>query len=68
MRLRVRPTPRMPKELIGKKCKTAGGDRLCFGYQLEQCKKAAAGARCEKGIHMSAEPGCDGDHALCDHS
>ena len=51
------------------KCKTnAAGEPICFNFNLRGCPNAAAGARCPRGWHVCAEPGCQKAHPLTSHS
>jgi hypothetical protein len=56
------------KNNLDGKCKqTSSGEPLCFNYNLRGCPNAAAGARCPRGWHLCAEPGCQKPHPLTEH-
>ena len=57
----------MPKGLSGKSSRTAAGDSICFGFNLGSCTGAAPGGKCNRGMHVCAEPGCEKPHKLSDH-
>ena len=60
-------TPR-PAELMDCVTSTAGGDPICFAFNLDGCSSGiAAGARCPKGWHMCAKPGCGKNHSQRNH-
>ena len=59
--------PRMPAELIGMSNRTADDDHICYGFNLEGCKGAKPGARCDKGWHVCMKPGCLKSHSQRDH-
>ena len=51
------------------KCKTtSAGEPICFNFNLRGCPNAAAGARCPRGWHVCAEPGCQKAHPMSSHS
>eukprot|EP00972_Heterocapsa_arctica_P018073 2670746-Heterocapsa_arctica.AAC.1 len=53
-----RPGPSMPPTLIGKAFQTAGGEPICFQFNLQSgCSLASPGGRCPRGFHVCAEPG-----------
>ena len=54
-------TGNLPKQMIGKGCHavTTAGDRVCFKYNLSECK---FGQNCRNGKHVCAK--CFGDHAF----
>ncbi len=58
----------MPKGLIGKARTTEDGRPICFNFNLEGCPNAQRGDRCPRGFHVCAEPGCEGNHPLHEHS
>jgi hypothetical protein len=52
----------MPSELIGM-CSTYNGQPLCFNYNTTRgCISGVA--KCDRGLHKCAFPGCGGDHPL----
>ena len=60
--------PNVPKGLINKKLQTSSGERLCWAFNLDQgCPNAKPGERCNRGIHLCAEPGCEKPHSLQKH-
>ena len=60
--------PNIPKGLIGKNLQTSKGDRLCWAYNLPQgCNSARPGEKCDRGLHLCAEPGCEKPHSLQNH-
>jgi hypothetical protein len=61
--------PRMPPSLVGKSFQTAHGEPICFAFNLPSgCSQAKPGSRCQKGLHICAEPGCSGHHSLTNHT
>ena len=60
--------PTAPEGLRGMSTKTPAGENICFSFNLPVgCKHAAAGAKCAKGWHTCAFPGCNQPHSLCNH-
>jgi hypothetical protein len=50
------------------KCKqTSSGEPICFNFNLRGCPNASAGAKCPRGWHLCAEPGCQKSHPLSEH-
>ena len=60
-------TGNVPEALVGKSVRTAAGDRICYGFNLEGCSLAPPGGKCPKGLHVCAEPHCEQAHGLKDH-
>eukprot|EP00969_Alexandrium_andersonii_P263373 11640802-Alexandrium_andersonii.AAC.1 len=58
----------MPEKLRGMALREAQGARICFGFTLKTCSKAAVGESCDRGRRACCKPGCFGKHALPDHS
>ena len=59
----------VPKDLIGKAHQTPKGHRLCWGFNLPcGCDAAKPGGKCDKGLHLCAEPGCLKPHSLQNHA
>lgn len=44
------------------------GEPICFNFNIRGCPDAAAGARCNRGWHLCAEPGCQQKHAMINHT
>ena len=60
-------TPR-PAELMDCVTSTAGGEPICFAFNLDGCSSGVpAGARCPKGWHMCAKTGCGKNHSQRSH-
>ena len=60
--------PNVPEALIGKTLQTKDNKRICWAYNLANgCTKAAAGAACDRGLHVCAEPGCQQAHSMQKH-
>ena len=59
----------MPAPLAGKQSETKSGKPLCWNFNLEHgCKSGvAAGGKCDKGLHLCMEPGCQKPHPLHKH-
>ena len=54
--------------LQGKFKNTPAGEPICFNYNLNQgCPNALPGAKCARGMHVCAEPGCQKPHSLTEH-
>jgi hypothetical protein len=61
--------PTMPPALSGKNFQSESGEPICFAFNLPNgCTQAKPGARCNRGLHICAEPGCGGHHSLQTHS
>ena len=59
---------RMPTPLIGKSNLTPAGEPICFSYNLAiGCTQASPGAKCPRGWHVCAEPGCHASHSITHH-
>eukprot|EP00969_Alexandrium_andersonii_P007148 311952-Alexandrium_andersonii.AAC.1 len=52
----------MPKALLGGMPTAKSGQRICFGYNLNQCKDAKPGASCKRGLHVCCRPGREKQH------
>lgn len=64
-------SPPIPSELRGKYHKTQNGEAICFGFNCKSgCpeKSVKPGERCSKGWHVCAEPRCQQNHSLQNHS
>ncbi|MCP4240434.1 MAG: hypothetical protein GY772_07695 [bacterium] len=61
--------PPMPQQLVGGVAELPDGRRICFGFNLNTCNKAQAGAACDKGVHVCTKRGCGGAHRAseCSH-
>ena len=57
----------MPPELRGKAKATKAGDPICFAYNVNGCSNAKHGGRCNRGLHVCAEPGCEQPHPIGQH-
>ncbi len=63
-RARERGGP-VPRSLQGGVAALPDGTPICFGYNLKGCGSGlAGGAKCAKGVHLCAKPGCHGKHPL----
>ena len=63
-----KPPKSMPTELKGKWSTTKRGVPLCWPYNTsEGCPDAPDGGRCERGMHLCAEPNCQKPHSLKNH-
>jgi hypothetical protein len=61
-------SPKVPPGLVGKSFQTSHGEPICFAYNLPGgCTQAAPGRRCQRGLHVCAEPGCTAHHSLQKH-
>lgn len=61
-------TQPMPAGLAGKSGRTRNNDPICYNYNLPAgCTGAPDGGRCNRGMHVCAEPGCEGAHPLGQH-
>ena len=54
-------------QLEGKCKRTTAGEPICFNFNLRGCPNAQPGARCPRGWHLCAEPGCQKAHPLHEH-
>ncbi len=55
----------VPKSLQGGVAALPDGTPICFGYNLKGCGSGlAGGAKCAKGVHLCAKPGCHGKHPM----
>ena len=52
----------MPRQLIGGVATLPDGTRLCFSFNLGNCRDAAPGESCRKGKHLCTKRGCQGKH------
>ena len=59
--------PRNGQLMAGKSTTTSSGEPICFNYNLRGCPNAAAGAKCHRGWHLCAEPGCQKAHPMSEH-
>lgn len=60
--------PNIPRGLIGKCLHTKSNERLCWAFNLPQgCQNAKAGGKCDRGLHLCAEPNCEQPHSLQNH-
>lgn len=58
----------VPQALIDKQTTTADGIAICWNFNMPVgCAEARAGARCSRGLHVCAEPGCQQPHGLTAH-
>ena len=54
--------------LDGKTRNTANGEPICFNYNLPSgCPNAQPGAKCQRGVHVCMEPGCQKPHSMTEH-
>ena len=58
----------MPQDLKSKQSETKGGKPLCWNFNLKHgCSGAKAGGKCQRGLHLCMEPGCQKPHPLHEH-
>ena len=53
---------KLPMQLKGCASTTPDGSRICFGFNIDGCSKAALGESCEKGKHVCCTRGCFEKH------
>ena len=53
----------LPKPLVGGVAVTPDGKRLCYGFNLNECKDASPGEKCGRGWHSCTRVGCHGPHS-----
>lgn len=65
-RNKPRSGPPMPQGLRGGVGATPDGRRICYGYNLGECREAVTDGACRRGLHVCTRHGCGGKHPAKD--